>query len=46
VIKLKKTFFGAIMKKIILSLFLVIGIISFSAPNFIDINKIEKMDIK
>ena len=34
------------MKKIILSLFLVIGIISFSAPNFIDINKIEKNGYK
>ena len=30
------------MKKILLVLFLALGIISFSAPNFINISKIEK----
>ena len=30
------------MKKILLVLFLVLGVLSFSAPSFIDISKIEK----
>ena len=30
------------MKKILLALFLVLGMLSFSAPSFIDIRKIEK----
>ena len=30
------------MKKILLALFLVLGMLSFSAPSFIDISKIEK----
>ena len=34
------------MKKIILFLFLVLGIISFSVPNFVDISKIEKKGYK
>ncbi len=34
------------MKKILLALFLVLGVLSFSAPNFINISKIEKNGYK
>ncbi|AVQ22460.1 hypothetical protein LDK18_08985 [Fusobacterium nucleatum subsp. nucleatum ATCC 23726] len=34
------------MKKILLVLFLVLGVLSFSAPSFIDISKIEKNGYK
>nr|WP_314657320.1 hypothetical protein [uncultured Fusobacterium sp.] len=30
------------MKKIILSLFLVLGVLSFAAPSYVDVNKIKK----
>ena len=29
------------MKKIILSLFLLLGVLSFAAPSYVDVNKIE-----
>ena len=30
------------MKKIILSLFLLLGVLSFAAPSYVDVNRIKK----